>query len=143
MIIKASVRSTLSQSPLLTALVFALLALSASAFFFAPRLWVMVHYNPGTFEWDRAYTYLKQVEDPFRAEKCDALEGITRAYCAFNPAPRQNTTCHTLVGANRRHYLRGPHPSGPLRRLAFCLWRHPTICDDLRGYRTYYLVRYE
>lgn len=35
---------------------------------FAPRLWLMRTYLPGTFQWDRAHTFLLQCEDPFRRD---------------------------------------------------------------------------
>jgi hypothetical protein len=37
-------------------------------FFFAPRLWLMTEYLPGTFQWDRAHTYLLQCEHPLRRD---------------------------------------------------------------------------
>jgi hypothetical protein len=45
-----------------------IVCLAASLFFFAPRLWLMRKNAPGTYQWDRARTYLKQVEDPFRRD---------------------------------------------------------------------------
>ena len=33
---------------------------------FSPCLWLMTKYNPGTFQWDRAHTFLLQCENPFR-----------------------------------------------------------------------------
>lgn len=35
---------------------------------FAPRLWLMRTEMPGTFQWDRARTYLQQSKDPFRRD---------------------------------------------------------------------------
>lgn len=35
---------------------------------FAPRLWLMRTEMPGTFQWDRARTYLRQSEEPFRRD---------------------------------------------------------------------------
>lgn len=42
--------------------------LTLTLFAFAPRLWLMRTYLPGTFQWDRAHTYLLQCEDPFRRD---------------------------------------------------------------------------
>ena len=42
--------------------------LALSVFFFAPRLWLMTEYRPGTFQWDRAHTYLLQCEHPLRRD---------------------------------------------------------------------------
>jgi len=41
-------------------------SLLLSVIFFSPRLWLMTHYLPGTFQWDRAHTFLQQCEQPFR-----------------------------------------------------------------------------
>jgi hypothetical protein len=46
----------------------ALAALGLSVLAFAPRLWLMREYLPGTFEWDRAHTFLLQCEQPFRRD---------------------------------------------------------------------------
>jgi hypothetical protein len=46
----------------------ALVALLLTAVFFAPRLWLMREYQPGTTQWDRAHTYLQQCEQPFRRD---------------------------------------------------------------------------
>jgi hypothetical protein len=62
------------QSSLFAAFLIALISLAASACFFAPRLWLMDHYQPGTFQWDRAHTYLLQVENPFRSD----IENVMR-----------------------------------------------------------------
>ncbi|HTX64322.1 MAG TPA: hypothetical protein VMD31_00995 [Opitutaceae bacterium] len=43
-------------------------ALTLSLCLFAPRLWLMRTYLPGTFQWDRAHTFLKQCEAPFRRD---------------------------------------------------------------------------
>ncbi len=40
--------------------------LLASLFFFCPHLWLMRHYVPGSFEWDRAHTFLLQCAQPLR-----------------------------------------------------------------------------
>ena len=45
-----------------------LAGLILSLFMFAPRLWLMRMYVPGTFQWDRAHTYLLQCEAPFRRD---------------------------------------------------------------------------
>lgn len=39
-----------------------------SQIFFAPRLWLMTGYFPGSFQWDRAQTFLLQCEQPFRTD---------------------------------------------------------------------------
>ena len=46
----------------------ALLALALSIGFFAPRLWLMKAYVQGSFQWDRAHTFLQQCEQPFRRD---------------------------------------------------------------------------
>lgn len=46
----------------------AFVALTLSVFFFAPRLWLMTEYLPGTTQWDRAHIYLLQCEHPFRRD---------------------------------------------------------------------------
>jgi len=46
----------------------ALLALALSVLFFAPRLWLMRSYVPGSFQWDRAHTFLQQCADPLRRD---------------------------------------------------------------------------
>ena len=43
-------------------------ALVLSLCMFAPRLWLMRTYLPGTYQWDRAHTYLLQCEAPFRRD---------------------------------------------------------------------------
>jgi len=43
-------------------------SLALSVLFFAPRLWLMRDYLPGTFQWDRAHTFLLQCEAPFRRD---------------------------------------------------------------------------
>lgn len=45
-----------------------LLALALSVLFFAPRLWLMRTEVPGSFQWDRAHTFLQQCEQPFRRD---------------------------------------------------------------------------
>lgn len=62
------------HSPIFGPFCIAMLALALSAFFFAPRLWLMDQYNPGTMEWDRAHTYLLQAQNPFR----DDIEIVMR-----------------------------------------------------------------
>jgi hypothetical protein len=42
--------------------------LAATLFFFSPRLWLMRHYVPGSFQWDRAHTFLLQCETPLRRD---------------------------------------------------------------------------
>lgn len=39
--------------------------LSVSVAFFAPKLWLMTYPRPGTFEWDRALSFLRQCQTPF------------------------------------------------------------------------------
>lgn len=46
----------------------ALLALGLSVLFFAPRLWLMQEPVPGSFQWDRALTFLRQCDEPFRRD---------------------------------------------------------------------------
>ena len=46
----------------------ALASIAITVFVFSPRLWVMRHYMPGTFQWDRAHTYLLQCEAPLRRD---------------------------------------------------------------------------
>ncbi len=46
----------------------ALACLAITLTVFAPRLWLMRTYLPGTFQWDRAHTFLLQCEDPFRRD---------------------------------------------------------------------------
>jgi hypothetical protein len=42
--------------------------LAASISIFSPRLWLMDHYIAGSFQWDRAHTFLLQCEHPFRRD---------------------------------------------------------------------------
>jgi len=42
--------------------------LALSVVFFAPRLWLMQHYVPGSFQWDRGHTFLLQCEAPLRRD---------------------------------------------------------------------------
>jgi hypothetical protein len=46
----------------------AVLALALSVLFFAPHLWLMREYLPGTTQWDRAHTFLLQCELPLRRD---------------------------------------------------------------------------
>jgi hypothetical protein len=46
----------------------AVLALALSVLFFAPHLWLMREYLPGTTQWDRAHTFLLQCEHPLRRD---------------------------------------------------------------------------
>jgi hypothetical protein len=50
------------------ALAVSLAAVLVVLVFFAPRLWLMDEVRPGTFQWDRASTYIAQSEDPFRTD---------------------------------------------------------------------------
>jgi hypothetical protein len=43
-----------------------LASVGLSIVMFAPRLWLMREYFPGTYQWDRAHTFLLQCEHPFR-----------------------------------------------------------------------------
>jgi hypothetical protein len=45
-----------------------LASLALSLCFFSPRLWLMVHDTPGSYQWDRAHTFLLQCEQPFRRD---------------------------------------------------------------------------
>jgi hypothetical protein len=57
------------MTPRLRLIAFAVGAsLALSLFFFSPRLWLMQRYLPGTYQWDRAHTFLLQCEDPFRRD---------------------------------------------------------------------------
>ncbi|MBB5751523.1 hypothetical protein [Prosthecomicrobium pneumaticum] len=49
-------------------LVFPFMAAALVLLLQAPRLWVMTDYRPGTFQWDRAQTFLLQVSEPFRSD---------------------------------------------------------------------------
>lgn len=49
-------------------LFYATVTLGLSVIFFAPRFWLMQHYVAGSFQWDRAHTFLLQCEDPFRRD---------------------------------------------------------------------------
>lgn len=48
--------------------------LALSVTFFAPRLWLMRHYVPGSFQWDRAHTFLLQCEQPLRRDIEPAMQ---------------------------------------------------------------------
>lgn len=61
----SSVASTGRHWPAATV---ALLTLALSILFFAPRLWLMQSYVPGSFQWDRAHTFLLQCEQPLRRD---------------------------------------------------------------------------
>ena len=63
------VRVNVRRLALITA---ACLALSVT--FFAPRLWLMRHYAKGTFQWDRAHTFLLQCEQPLRRDIEPAMQ---------------------------------------------------------------------
>lgn len=41
---------------------------------FAPRLWLMKEYLPGTFQWDRGHSYLLQCDQPFRRDIEPAMQ---------------------------------------------------------------------
>jgi len=45
-----------------------LACLALSVLFFSPRLWLMKEYVQGSFQWDRAHTYLQQCEQPLRRD---------------------------------------------------------------------------
>jgi hypothetical protein len=49
--------------------------LALSVLFFAPRLWLMRQYVPGSFQWDRAHTFLLQCQEPFRRDIEPAMQG--------------------------------------------------------------------
>lgn len=61
-------------SQLRFALTGTLLALGLSVLFFSPKFWLMDHPRPGTFEWERALTFLAQCRDPFASN----IEGAMR-----------------------------------------------------------------
>jgi len=48
--------------------------LTLSVTFFAPRLWLMRHYVKGSFQWDRAHTFLLQCEEPLRRDIEPAMQ---------------------------------------------------------------------
>jgi hypothetical protein len=48
--------------------------LALSVLFFAPRLWLMRDYVKGSFQWDRAHTFLLQCEDPLRRDIEPAMQ---------------------------------------------------------------------
>jgi hypothetical protein len=50
------------------AVLIALVCLALSLVFFSPRLWLLRSYLPGTYQWERAHTYLLQCEAPFRRD---------------------------------------------------------------------------
>ncbi len=56
----------------LALIIFACLALSVV--FFAPRLWLIRHYVQGSFQWDRAHTFLQQCEHPLRRDIEPAMQ---------------------------------------------------------------------
>ena len=49
-------------------------SLVLSVMFFAPRLWLMHHYVKGSFQWDRAQTFLQQCEKPLRRDIEPAMQ---------------------------------------------------------------------
>ncbi len=49
-------------------------SLMLSVTFFAPRLWLMQHVVPGSFQWDRAHTFLLQCQEPFRRDIEPAMQ---------------------------------------------------------------------
>lgn len=51
-----------------------LACLALSVTFFAPRLWLMRHYVPGSLQWDRAHTFLLQCEQPLRRDIEPAMQ---------------------------------------------------------------------
>lgn len=56
----------------LVLLIAACLALSVTCF--APRLWLMREYVPGSFQWDRAHTFLLQCAEPLRRDIEPAMQ---------------------------------------------------------------------
>ena len=48
-------------------------SLGLSLFFFSPKFWLMGQPWPGTFEWDRALTFLRQCQSPFDHEVESAM----------------------------------------------------------------------
>lgn len=48
--------------------------LALSVIFFAPRLWLMRQYVPGSFQWDRAHTFLLQCAEPLRRDIEPAMQ---------------------------------------------------------------------
>ena len=48
--------------------------LALSVVFFAPRLWLMRQYVPGSFQWDRAHAFLLQCQEPLRRDIEPAMQ---------------------------------------------------------------------
>jgi len=57
-----------SASPHTLAALCCLASLALTLLVFSPCLWLMTSYNPGTFQWDRAHTFLQQCEQPLRTD---------------------------------------------------------------------------
>ncbi len=56
------------QKPAQLAAAYSLAAIALSLFMFSPCLWLMTEYHPGTFQWDRAHSYLLQCAQPLRRD---------------------------------------------------------------------------
>lgn len=50
------------------------LSIALSVFFFSPILWIVRQPTPGSYQWDRATTFLKQCEDPLRSDIETAMQ---------------------------------------------------------------------
>ncbi len=50
------------------------LSLALSVFFFSPVLWVVRQPTPGSYQWDRALTFLRQCEEPLRKDIETAMQ---------------------------------------------------------------------
>ncbi len=50
------------------------LSLALSVFFFSPVLWIVRQPTPGSYQWDRALTFLRQCEDPLRKDIETAMQ---------------------------------------------------------------------
>ena len=48
--------------------IIALFCLALTVFFFSPRLWILAERTPGSFEWDRGLSYMRQCADPFASD---------------------------------------------------------------------------
>jgi hypothetical protein len=64
---------TTTVTPLRLALIVAV-ALCLSLTAFAPRLWLMRAESPGTYQWDRGTTFVRQSEAPFRRDIEPAMQ---------------------------------------------------------------------
>lgn len=52
----------------LSTLALALFCLALTVFFFSPRFWILAERTPGSFEWDRGISYMRQCAGPFASD---------------------------------------------------------------------------